>query len=54
MSVIILLIAVSLAVALLFLGFFVWSAKTGQFDDDFTPSLRMLDDDTLNSERHDK
>ena len=54
MSVIILLIAVSLAMALLFLVFFVWSAQTGQFDDDFTPSLRMLDEESLNPEKNEQ
>lgn len=47
MSVIIVLIAVSLGVAILFLGFFVWSVSKGQYDDDYTPSLRMLDDNNI-------
>jgi cbb3-type cytochrome oxidase maturation protein len=45
MSVLIILIAVSIVVAGLFLGAFIWSVKKGQFDDDYTPSVRMLFDD---------
>lgn len=52
MSVIIILIAVSLAVALLFLGLFIWSVSKGQFDDDYTPALRMLDDNYLNKKNN--
>lgn len=32
-------------VALVFLVAFIWSAKTGQFDDDYSPSVRILFDD---------
>lgn len=45
MSVLIILIAVSILVASLFLAAFIWSVKEGQFDDDYTPSVRMLFDD---------
>ncbi len=45
MSVLILLISVSLVVALGFLASFIWSVKNGQYDDDYTPSIRMLFDD---------
>ena len=45
MSVIFILIGASLLIALAFLGAFIWSVKTGQFDDDYTPSVRMLFDD---------
>lgn len=31
--------------ALIFLGAFLWSVKTGQFDDEVTPSIRILFDD---------
>ncbi|MCP4457373.1 MAG: cbb3-type cytochrome oxidase assembly protein CcoS [Cytophagales bacterium] len=50
MSVIILLIGCSLAVALLFLGAYLWAARSGQYDDDYTPSIRMLFDDELNQD----
>lgn len=45
MSVIILLIGVSLLVALIFLAGFIWSVKSGQYEDKYTPSVRMLFDD---------
>jgi len=37
-----LLIGFSLGIALLFLGLFFWAVKSGQFDDSYTPSLRIL------------
>ena len=46
MSAIIVLIGFSLAVALFFLGAFIWAVKSGQYDDRYTPSLRILFDDT--------
>lgn len=47
MSVIIILITVSVLVAGGFLLAFLWSVKSGQMDDDYTPSVRMLFDDEL-------
>lgn len=49
MSVLIILILVSVMVAAGFLIAFLWSVKTGQMDDDYTPSVRMLFDDELKS-----
>ncbi len=49
MGVIFLLIAFSLLVALAFLGAFFWAVKSGQFDDPYTPSVRMLFEDKKNS-----
>ena len=49
MSVLIILILVSVMVAAGFLIAFLWSVKTGQMDDDYTPSVRMLFDDELTS-----
>lgn len=46
MSAILVLIGFSLAVALFFLGAFIWAVKSGQYDDRYTPSLRILFDDT--------
>jgi cbb3-type cytochrome oxidase maturation protein len=46
MSVLILLIGFSILIAGGFLIAFIWSVKKGQFDDDYTPSIRMLFDDT--------
>ena len=45
MSVIVILILASLAVALLFLGAFIWSVRSGQFEDTTTPPMRVLLDD---------
>lgn len=42
MSVIIILISASLLIALGFLIAFIWSVKTNQYEDDYTPSVRML------------
>lgn len=39
------MLIVSLFVALFFLISFFWATKTGQFDDDYTPSVRILFDD---------
>ncbi len=44
MSVIFLLIAIGIIVAGGFLAAFIWSVKSGQYDDDYTPSVRMLFD----------
>jgi cbb3-type cytochrome oxidase maturation protein len=49
MSVLIILIIVSVFVAAGFLAAFLWSVKSGQMDDDYTPSVRMLFDDELKS-----
>jgi len=46
-SAIFLLIGISILVAGSFLAAFLWSVKTGQYDDDYTPSVRMLFDDEL-------
>ncbi len=45
MSVIAILILISLTVALIFLAGFIWAVRSGQFEDTFTPSLRVLTDD---------
>jgi cbb3-type cytochrome oxidase maturation protein len=47
MSVIFLLIGISITVALIFLGAFIWSVRSGQYDDSYTPSIRILFDDEL-------
>jgi len=47
-NVIFILIAVSLLVAICFLGFFIWSIRAGQYDDEYTPSVRILFDDEVN------
>ncbi|GAB2781334.1 hypothetical protein GCM10027175_19890 [Hymenobacter latericoloratus] len=45
MNIIFLLIGISLVVALLFLGGFFWAVRSGQYEDDYTPSVRMLFED---------
>ncbi|MFQ5498978.1 MAG: cbb3-type cytochrome oxidase assembly protein CcoS [Candidatus Zixiibacteriota bacterium] len=45
MSALYLLISMSLAVALGFLAAFIWAVKSHQFDDTYTPSVRILLDE---------
>jgi len=45
MEVMILLISVSLFIALGFLVAFLWAVKNGQYEDKYTPSVRILFDD---------
>jgi cbb3-type cytochrome oxidase maturation protein len=48
MGIIYLMLIVSLVIALFFLVSFFWATKNGQFDDDYTPSVRILFEDELN------
>ncbi|HRK84005.1 MAG: cbb3-type cytochrome oxidase assembly protein CcoS [Saprospiraceae bacterium] len=45
MKAIFFLIILSLIVAAGFLIAFIWAVRSGQYDDDYTPSVRMLFDD---------
>ena len=36
------MLVVSLAVALFFLVSFLWAIKSGQYEDEYTPSVRIL------------
>ncbi len=47
MSVIYLLISISIVVAIGFFIAFIRAVKTAQYDDDYTPSVRILFDDEL-------
>jgi len=47
MNIIFMLIVVSLFIAIIFFILFVKSVKSGQYDDVYTPSVRMLFDDEL-------
>ena len=47
MAIIFFMIGVSFTIALGFLGAFIWSMKTGQHDDLYTPALRILLDDDV-------
>lgn len=45
MNIFYLLIGVSLIAALIFLALFIWAVKSGQYEDNYTPSVRVLFDD---------
>lgn len=47
MSIIYVLIAVSVIVAVIFFIAFIVSVRNGQYDDTYTPSVRMLFEDEL-------
>jgi len=47
MSIIYALLAISTTVAIFFFVLFIISVKKGQYDDSYTPSVRMLFDDEL-------
>lgn len=51
MSAIFILIAFSIVVAAGFLAAFLWAVRSGQYDDDYTPSVRMLLDDQPDARR---
>lgn len=53
MKIILLLILVSLLIAVGFLIAFLWAVDSGQYEDDYTPSIRMLFDET-NEEKKSK
>jgi cbb3-type cytochrome oxidase maturation protein len=45
MNIILLLIILSILVAGGFLIAFIWAVRSGQYDDDYTPAVRILFDD---------
>ncbi|MCB0464118.1 MAG: cbb3-type cytochrome oxidase assembly protein CcoS [Aequorivita sp.] len=47
MTIIYMLLAISVFVALIFFTLFIFSVKKGQYDDTYTPSVRMLFEDEL-------
>jgi cbb3-type cytochrome oxidase maturation protein len=51
MSAIFFLIILSIVIALGFLFVFFWAVRSGQFDDDYTPSVRILFDDETISDK---
>ena len=53
MSVILVLIGFSLLVAIGFLAAYLWAVKTGQYDDKYTPSVRILFDDKKEDKKED-
>lgn len=54
MNVIIILLGVGVFVSALFLGAFIWCIRSSQFEDDFSPSVRILFDDKIKSEDNSK
>jgi cbb3-type cytochrome oxidase maturation protein len=51
MSVILVLIFFSLLVAAGFLAAFLWAVRTGQYEDRYTPSVRILFDNDKETEK---
>lgn len=51
MSVIYLLLSLSILVAVIFFVAFIFAVKNGQYDDSYTPSVRMLFEDELVKEK---
>ena len=47
MKIILLLIIISIGVAGIFLGAFFWAVNDGQYDDEYTPSIRILLEDDM-------
>ena len=45
MEAIFVLLPLALLIAAIAVGFFIWAARTGQFDDLETPAIRILFDD---------
>lgn len=54
MQIIVLLITISLTIALVFLGVFIWNIWSGQYEDTFTPSIRMLFDNKRHETKNKK
>jgi cbb3-type cytochrome oxidase maturation protein len=52
MSAIIILILLGIVVAGGFLIAFVWAVRNGQFDDDYSPSVRMLFENKKPKDEH--
>lgn len=54
MIIIAILISVSLLIALVFLGVFYWNVRSGQYDDLYTPSVRILFDEEKDTDQQSK
>jgi cbb3-type cytochrome oxidase maturation protein len=53
MEIIYLMMIVSLVLALFFLVSFLWAIKSGQYEDDYTPSVRILfEDEAINNNKN--
>ncbi|MCD4663985.1 MAG: cbb3-type cytochrome oxidase assembly protein CcoS [Bacteroidales bacterium] len=51
MSVVFILIIIGVVVAGGFLVAFIWAVKSGQYEDSYSPSVRVLFDDYVNNEK---
>ncbi|HEY1201877.1 MAG TPA: cbb3-type cytochrome oxidase assembly protein CcoS [Niastella sp.] len=49
MSAIVILLIASISVAAIFLAAFIWSVRSGQYDDEFSPPQRILFDNKPSS-----
>ncbi len=54
MGVIYVLLTISIVVAIIFFVAFIFSVRNGQYDDVYTPSIRMLFEDELVKESKEK
>jgi cbb3-type cytochrome oxidase maturation protein len=54
MSAIVILLIASISVAAIFLAAFIWSVRTGQYDDEFSPPRRILFDNKPTSNNSDQ
>ncbi|WP_299255437.1 cbb3-type cytochrome oxidase assembly protein CcoS [uncultured Aquimarina sp.] len=54
MGVIYVLLTISIVVAIVFFAAFILSVKKGQYDDTYTPAIRMLFDDEVITESKEK
>jgi cbb3-type cytochrome oxidase maturation protein len=54
MAIIVVLISISLLIALGFLVSFIWNLKSGQYDDTYSPSVRMLFEDKPKTKKSNK
>ncbi|MBS2097428.1 cbb3-type cytochrome oxidase assembly protein CcoS [Carboxylicivirga linearis] len=51
MEIIFVLVIASLLIALFFLSLFIWAVKSGQYEDDYSPSVRILFDQQENKKK---
>ncbi len=54
MEIIVVLLPLALGLGALFIGFFLWAVKVGQYDDVETPKYRMLLEDHIRPMDHQK
>jgi cbb3-type cytochrome oxidase maturation protein len=54
MVVIYILLGISVLVASIFLLAFLWNLRSGQYEDDYTPAIRVLFEDSVSEQRNEK